>query len=281
MSAATTDIHTPPGRDLAFAAILAVLREHTGIDFTRYRVSTITRRVLNRMISVGAGSFEQYLHTLRTNDQEPLRLLERVTIKVSRFYRNPITFDALRATVLPELARAAAGAPLSIWSAGCGCGEEPYTLAMLLEEAGLAGEIEATDIDPFALDAARGALYPQAAFAELPAELQERYCERVGERVTVNEAVRGRVRFARHDLTAAVPHDGAPFDLVCCRNVLIYFERSAQERAMTYVRRAVRSGGYLCLGEAEWPLPAVPGRLEALSHKTRVFRVVDAQGQTR
>ncbi len=272
------DRHLGPD-DAAFHAILDVLRARTGIDFSRYRPATVRRRVLNRMISAHAETFEDYLHVLRAHEGEAGNLLERVTIKVSRFYRNAVTFDALRAQVIPELAAQAAGRPLRIWSAGCGCGEEPYTLAMLLEEANVPGRIEATDVDARALHLAQEARYAPALLTELPKTLADRYLESRGETCTVIPALRDRVHFSFHDLTSdMIPSRlHPPFDLVCCRNVLIYFDRVVQERALGQVRRAVRSGGFLCLGEAEWPSPVLATGLQALDHRTRIFRALDVR----
>ncbi len=269
---------TPAGAaapaDPAFQAILKVLRERTGADLRHYRAPIVARRVRNRMVSVGARTFGAYLRRLCADESEAFALLGRVTIKVSRFYRNVVAFDALRDLVLPKLAALRRRAPLRIWSAGCGCGEEPYTLAMLLEDAGIPGTIDATDIDPAALDVAIRGRYKAAALEELPAILSERFLAADGAEFAVAAAVRARVRFARHDLTAPRPGDQV-FDLVCCRNVLIYLEPAVQLRTMQALRRAVAPGGYLCLGEAEWPPAEIAGSLEALPHKNRIFRAVD------
>ena len=262
------------GTAAAFDAILTLLRDRTGADLTRYRASTVTRRVLNRMISVGARTFDDYLLLLRADAAEATQLLERVTIKVSRFYRNAAAFDALRTLVLPEISRLRAGSPLRVWSAGCGRGEEAYTLAMLLDEAGIDGTIDATDLDPGALQTARAARYSAPAFAELPTELRERYCELAGEDSLVIAPLRERVRFAQHDLASPAAPAAAPYDLVCCRNVLIYFDRATQECVLCVLRSALRSGGFLCLGEAEWPLPSLANNHEALPSMMRIFRAV-------
>jgi chemotaxis methyl-accepting protein methylase len=265
------------GTPAAFDAILAVVRERTGADFTRYRLSTVTRRVCNRMISVGAVNYDDYLRLLRADEHEAQHLLERLTIKVSRFYRNAVTFDALRTGVLPALAKLRGSAPIRIWSAGCGQGEEPYTLAMLLDDAGTPGNIEATDLDPRALHAARIARYPVAALGELPTPLRARYCADDGDWITVGSEVRTRVRFSLHDLTSdAAPPGPERFDLICCRNVLIYLDRAHQERALQRLCDGLCAGGYLCLGEAEWPLPSLADRLAPLEHRTRLFRAVPA-----
>lgn len=268
--------HRAALNDAAFRAILEVLHARTGTDFSRYRLPTIARRVMNRMICIGADTFEHYLSLLHASEIEAFHLLERVTIKVSRFYRNKATFDALRTDVLPELQARRGGEPLRIWSAGCGCGEEAYTLAMVLEDAGIAGSIEATDIDPHALRTAEAGRYGAAAIVELPAELRERYLDASAGAYLVTAAARARVRFSYHDLTscADMTDGGAGFDLVCCRNVLIYFERAHQQHTFQRIRAAVRAGGFLCLGEAEWPASAIASTLVALPHKTRVFRAI-------
>lgn len=261
--------------DPAFAAVLQVVRERTGVDFTRYRPPTVMRRLVNRMLSAGEVELSAYLERLRADSGEASRLLERLTIKVSRFYRNAATFDALRSAVIPEL-RAARGR-LRVWSAGCGQGEEAYTIAMLLEEAGAEGVVEASDVDPCALRAAEAGRYPQQAFSELPSELLERYCQRIGPDYEVAAALRRRVRFSWCDLTSGQPASQGPgFDLICCRNVLIYFERKFQDRAFSLLAAELGPGGYLCLGEAEWPPSAAAGSLQGLGGDTHVFRAVGA-----
>ena len=198
-----------------------------------------------------------------------------MTIKVSRFYRNGEVFDVLREHVLPALARQRAGEPLRIWSAGCGYGEEPYTLAMLLAETGVAGRVYATDIDRAALEGALAARYSDAALGELPLELRERYLDSTADAHVVCEAVRSRVEFAYGDLTALPTETTQSLDLICCRNVLIYLAHDIQRQVLHSLVADIRPGGYLCLGEAEWPAASVAPWLAPLGHKTRIFRVLD------
>jgi chemotaxis methyl-accepting protein methylase len=263
--------------EVAVAAILQLVRERTGADFTRYRQGTVARRIRNRMISVGVSSPDAYLTLLESSEDEAAALVHRLTIKVSSFYRNPECFDAIRTEVLPELAAARAGAPVRIWSAGAACGEEPYTLAMLLERAGLPGRVEATDLDPAALAAAEHGVYTPESVADLPAELASHFLESIGTprgvRYRVRDEIRRRVRFALHDLTSPVPPPGeGAFDLVCCRNVLIYLGPEAQAEAISAVRAAVAPGGYLFLGEAEWPSASVAATLTPRDRRTRLFK---------
>ncbi len=260
----------------ALDEIIALVRARTGVDFSLYRDATIRRRIGNRMISLGAQSLHAYAERLREDMDEAVHLLQRLTIKVSRFYRNAHTFEYLAREALPALARARNGAPLRIWSAGCGFGEEPYTLAMLLDREGMDGVVEATDIDPAALAAAAEGVYRAEAMEELPASLAQNYLEPLhggGQRYRVRDALRRRVRFMRHDLTADDGRwrDGG-FDLVCCRNVLIYLNRDAQRRAFATLGAMLADDGYLCIGEAEWPLPEIAGGLLPQGGKTQVFR---------
>lgn len=262
----------------ALHAVLHELHQRTGVDLSLHRAATIRRRVWNRMLSVRATTMEDYLAFLRATDGEATRLLERATIKVSRFYRNRAVFDQLRAVWLPMLA-ARARHPLALWCAGCARGEEAYTLAMLLDEAGIPGVVEATDVDPSALEAAAAGVYAREACAELPASLAARYLApwRRGarEEVRVSDAVRARVRFHCHDLTAAparAADDRRCFDLISCRNVVIYFGRDTQEQVFGSLRNRLSREGLLLLGEAEWPPAAVVASLETLSVKARLFR---------
>jgi chemotaxis methyl-accepting protein methylase len=210
-SLAGPEAGVPAIDDPAFGEILQVLRERTGTDFASYRLPTVARRTVNRMISVGAATYADYLQFLRQREGEAARLLEHVTIKVSRFYRHAPTFDTLRREVLPELARHAEGRPITVWSIGCGCGEEPYTLAMLFAEAGLSCIIEATDIDPAALQRAALGYYTDAAFFELPKDLRERYIVRSDGFYEVSAELRERssIQPARRSGVAAAARRGS------------------------------------------------------------------------
>lgn len=270
------------GSEAVVAAILSTVHARTGIDFSAYRTSTVYRRILNRMMSVGLDSFERYLELLHSSADEPSRLVERMTIKVSRFYRNKPTFDCLREQLIPRLMREKGGAPLRVWSVGCGCGEEVYTLAMLLDEAGAEAIIEGTDVDPTALAAAALGIYRAASLEELPSSLARRYLEPPGSGTAgcyrVRDCLRERVRLSRHDITVqATAPGGGHFDVISCRNVLIYLQRAWQERVAQSLRRALNDGGILCLGEAEWPPPTVAATLEVLGRSTRLFRAPPAR----
>jgi len=256
-------------------AILRAVHGKSGIDFSCYRAATVERRIQNRMTALGIDDLASYRGLLEHSEQEAQQLIERITIKVSRFYRNPDVFDALRLTVLPGLRQAAR--PVRFWSAGCGRGEEPYTLAMLLEEDGIAGSVIATDIDALALAAAAKAVYPIGAASELPGALRDRFLQPVkqpgADRLAVAESVKSRVVFQQADLTLPSTVAPADCDLICCRNVLIYWSAERQRHILRALLASLRTGGFLCIGEAEWPLADIAASLEPLGgSRLRVFR---------
>jgi chemotaxis methyl-accepting protein methylase len=257
----------------ALDAILAAVRSKTGLDFAAYRRPTVARRVRNRMVSLGVEALPVYLRVLESAQGEAEALVDRLAIKVSRFYRNAATFDLLRESVMPALAANAGGRALRVWSAGFGRGEEAYTLAMLLEERAVAGEVVATDIDPAAFAFAAGGIYPDAALEELPAALRDRFMEspRAGY-WNVKTALRARVSWRVDDIASKASVPGQ-YDLVCCRNVLIYLDRPTQARVLARIAAAVAPGGYLLLGEAEWAPPDSMPALTAVAPRHRLFRM--------
>jgi chemotaxis protein methyltransferase CheR len=180
-------------------------------------------------------------------------LVENAVVGETYFFRHPEQFEALRRLLLEPAPR---DRPLSVWSAGCATGEEPYTLAMALLDAGRAGcadRVLATDVSARALASAAAAVYGPWSLRRIDPDLRARHFEGRPPRETVVAAVRERVRFLRHNLV----HDPAPegdHDLVVCRNVLIYFRPPAAERVVARLLGAVRPGGYLLLGPVETPL---------------------------
>jgi chemotaxis methyl-accepting protein methylase len=260
------------------ASVLEILHARTGVNFAAYRPAMLERRIANHFATSGTASSEDYLRHLQGSPAAAFRLLENITIKVSRFYRHAPAFDHLSAGLLEQLARERAGRPLRIWCVGCGAGEEAYTLAMLLEHARIEGSIDATDVDATALNKARIGIYPIPATVELPTTLVTRYLEPVVARAQpayrVHDSLRARIRFSLHDVSSTAPPPGeARYDLVSCRNVLIYFQAAAQADATHRLLDATEEGGLLCLGEAEWPPPQFAAHLQPLPHKTRMFRV--------
>ena len=252
-----------------------------GVRLRDYRPSTIVRRAANRLKLAGCRDCAEYLDLLAREPEEAKRLVEYVTIKWSCFFREATVFARLREQVLPDLAERY-GEELAIWSAGCGRGEEPYSLSIALREMAAAGQpvratIYGTDIDETALRAAGERVYAQSALNETPKRLVDAYFTeqpgRCGPAFRLHDEVAASVRFRRHDLLSGEGHpERRAFHLVLCRNVLIYFQRQAQERVLDLLSASLLPGGYLCLGTAE-QLPASHSQLfETVDHRDRIYR---------
>lgn len=244
-----------------------------GLDFKTYQPNSIRRRLALRLAALNIQDYQAYRHYLTGNEQEIDTLIDSLTLKVSRFFRNPFVFEAFATFLLPRLIGAAGSEPIRVWCAGCARGEEPYSLALLFREllvdhpAAPPVFILATDIDEQALAAARAAVYPEEAVAEVKKAQLNRYFTLEQGQYRLHEAIKKMVTFARHDVTSAkAPTAGifSGYDLILCRNVQIYFTRHIQRRTMTTLAGGLRKGGGLVLGEAETLPETLPGLVELL-----------------
>jgi len=261
--------------EAAYAAIVAQLRRRRQFDPEAYQECCLRRRVAKRIRASGAADSTAYLERLESDDAELDALLATLTLHVSRFFRDPATFRALEARILPDLcrqARTAGRAELRLWSVGCATGEEAYSLALLVDDlapAGLQVSILGTDVSEPALSTARAGRYDAARLTEVPPAALARYFARDGAHYRLCRTVQERVHFARHDLLAAAAFPTA--DLILCRNVLIYFSRAEQERIVARFAAALPAGGALVLGGSE-QLAASPGLFRAELPDERIYR---------
>jgi chemotaxis methyl-accepting protein methylase len=240
--------------------ILAEVARQRGIDFHDYRQDSLLRGVRARMAERGAADLEDYRRSLE-DEAEVSRLIEAMVVPWSRFFRDPLVFEALAERVLPSLVfNHLERRPLRAWCVGAATGEEAWTMAMLLAEAcdtpgGPSWELMATDIDRRTLAAAEAGNYPLVSVESVPGRYASRHLVVEGARVQVAPALRSRVRFVFHDLLgptlAPAAAIVAAFDLVLVRNVLIYFDRRLQEKALARLAAMLPSGGALVLGEVE------------------------------
>lgn len=185
------------------------------------------------------------------------RLIDEVTVKETYFLRDKRQLETISWRLLLEAAHASDSRTIRVWSAGCATGEEVYTLALLASEALAPGappvDILGTDVSAAALDAAESGRYRARSVSPLPPALRQRYFAEEGDLLAAGEPLRRLVRFQRHNLVRdSVPPLGEePFDLILCRNVLIYFDRETVEGVIDSLERALRPGGTLILGAAD------------------------------
>ncbi|MBW4520239.1 MAG: PAS domain-containing protein [Scytolyngbya sp. HA4215-MV1] len=242
--------------DRIFAALLDYLQQSRGFDFSGYKRSSLQRRIRKQMQSHAIESFGDYLDYLEVHPEEFEVLLNTILINVTAFFRDTAAWDDLQTQILPSLlSQKAPNATIRVWSAGCAAGEEAYTLAIVLTE--LLGAIQfrqqvkiyATDVDEEALAQARSASYTAKAIATIPATLQQKYFDLIGDRFVFRADLRRAVIFGRHDLMQDAPI--SRLDLLVCRNTLMYFNADAQKRILARLHFALNPNGLLFLGKAE------------------------------
>jgi len=262
--------------DAAFQALLAKISAERAFHCGSYKEKCLRRRIGVRLRARGVQTYTAYAHVLDTDAQEYDRLLDTLTINVTKLFRNWETYAAMYERVIPELWRV--GPPLSLWSAGCASGEEPYSLAALLhrhatgcgEAARLAGvTVLGTDIDRESLVRGARGIFAEAAFADTPPDWRRLYFS-AAEPHVVDPALRALVRFERRDLIS----DPAPGGqhLIACRNVLIYFDRETQDQLFQRFYDALVPGGYLVLGKVETLLGATRTMFDPVDARERIFR---------
>jgi chemotaxis protein methyltransferase CheR len=233
----------------------------TGIQLGVGKRYFVDRRLSERMTALGMGSLREYLALLRFEDAEGVELqqiINALTINETYFYREEYQLRALSSEIMPELASLRRGAPLRIWSLPCSTGEEPYSIALhlLANWPGLDNvdvEIVASDIDTQVLARARAGLYEARAVQHLPPALLAAHFTRVGDGWRISDALRSVVRFTKanlHDTAEMWRHRGL-YDVVFCRNLLIYFDDVSRRLAAEAIYEALRPGGFVCLGHSE------------------------------
>lgn len=263
------------------AAILALVRQVIGVDFEQYRTPLIRRRIQRRMALLRLNELEPYLDYLRRHKEELEKLGQDLLIAVTRFFRDPEAWEALVAEVAAMLKQRSDG-PLRAWVAGCGTGEEAYTLAIvLMEQLSTHGEISqmqifATDASDELLARARRGVYPQAIGRDLTSERLRRFFRRGRDGTfQVIKPLRDACVFARHDLLRDPPFPN--LDLITCRNVLIYLKPPAQRRLTATFHYALRPQGLLMLGTAD----GISGQDELFQLRDRKHRIYAPQAAPR
>ncbi len=256
------------------------LKRETAIvlaDGKEYLVETRLATIATRH---GFGSVNELIEHLRNSTvsgpgSPRNQVLDSLTTNETLFFRDLAPFDALRDHIIPELAGRAAGSPLSIWSAACSSGQEPYSLAMLFAEhhAAVPYRIVGTDISQQILERARSGAYLQHEINRgLPAKLLIKHFRQAAGLWTISEEIRRKIDFRYLNLIG--PWTGLPrCDLVLMRNVLIYFDVETRRQILAQVRQVLRPGGYLSLGGAETTVQIDPAFTPVTIGRSTFFKV--------
>jgi two-component system CheB/CheR fusion protein len=238
--------------------IYTLLQQRTRHDFSLYKSSTLFRRIERRMAIHSQPTMADYASFLGKNPHEVDLLFKELLIGVTSFFRDPAVWQHLLDTALPAiLARRGAQTHFRAWVAGCSTGEEAYTLAMVFAEVvqrlpehrECTLQIFASDLSPDAIATARAGRYPASISAQVSPERLARFFTRQVDGLRISKPIRDMVLFARHDVVLDPPF--TKLDILCCRNLLIYFDAALQRRLLPLFHYSLRPGGVLLLGSSE------------------------------
>ncbi|WP_269433139.1 CheR family methyltransferase [Paenibacillus sp. E194] len=237
------------GDDQDYTDFVQYFRSTTGIDLSQYKETQMRRRLSTLRMKNGYSTFASYAKAMSANSSLFDEMLDRMTINVSEFWRNPLRWDTLRTRVLPELSQRTR--QLKCWSAACSTGEEPYTLAMILDDMGLLDrtELSATDIDENALARAQQASYIERSLKDVPPSFKSKYFMQQANGFHIIDRLKKSIRFRKQNLLTDT--FTAQHDLIICRNVMIYFTEEAKHELYRKFANALKPGGVLFVGSTE------------------------------
>ncbi|MDB5250877.1 MAG: chemotaxis protein CheR [Flaviaesturariibacter sp.] len=243
-------------RDEELELVVNDLLDVYGYDFTNYARASLKRRVNRLLVLDRFPSFAEFRYRLKSDSAYLKRFVEEVTVNVTEMFRDPAFYRKLRQDVLPVLATY----PLiRVWHAGCSTGEEVYSMAIILHEAGLLHKslLYATDLNPDVLESARSGIFPLAPMKQYSEnyissggtrEFSSYYTARY-DRARFKDSLKGKMIFATHNLVS--DNSFNEFQLILCRNVLIYFDKDLQEKVLKLFDASLESLGFLALGSKE------------------------------
>jgi chemotaxis protein methyltransferase CheR len=274
--------------DIHLKRLLEYINTQRGIDFSHYRYATVVRKLDLRLQESDCRDYEEYLTFLKGHPEEMQPLVRTLTIKVSNFFRNPLVFELLNTTVIPELVDKFGF--LKVWSIGCAHGEEPYSIAILVHELltqenlSFSYNIQGTDVDPDAIERARTGEYAEGELVDTKRRFIDAYFTKSvappasgygSEHYILNSEIRSMVRFSSSNIIDQLLYKRAymgNYNLLLCRNVLIYMNISMQERIFRALEDILYEDGCLVIGEAETMPESVKSSFEQPVPDVRIFR---------
>ena len=274
---------TPPTKvakrktsDESFDQIHALLRKIGGINFSKYKPGTIQRRTLRRMAIHKIEHVSDYAKYLEKHPEQTEQLCQDLLIPVTKFFRDPHVFRALKAKVFPAIAKDKTNkGTIRIWAPGCSTGEETYSLAILLLEylgdkaPHFQIQLFGTDVNQRGVEKARAGIYPEAISQEVSSERLRRFFTKIEGGYRVSKSIRDLCVFAKQNLAEDPPF--SQMNLVVCRNMLIYLGTELQKTVMPILHYALRPSGFLLLGNAE-SVEAFPDLFASVDKKHKIYK---------
>jgi len=249
--------------DKEFMKLSNFINSNYGIRMPENKKVMVQSRLQKRMRELKINDFTRYFEYVfndSTDSAELIHMIDVITTNKTEFFREAVHFEFMKSTVLPELASMPRSGKINIWSAGCSSGEEPYTIAMVMEEYGnkhkpLDYSILGTDLSTRVLKMAKNAIYSDQRATGIPMELRKKYLLKSKDPskklVRIVPELRNRTYYKRLNFMDAAYQVNEKFDIIFCRNVLIYFDREIQEQVINKLCRNLRPGGFFFLGHSE------------------------------
>ncbi|PNR97152.1 protein-glutamate O-methyltransferase CheR [Petrotoga sp. 9PWA.NaAc.5.4] len=237
--------------DKDYESFLNNLIKYFNLDLKGYKQHRLRRRIDILLKKYNLKSYNEYFEMLKKNPEKWNEFLDKLTINVTEFFRNPEKWEFLKNEILKDLIKENNG-KLKAWSAGCSTGEEPYTLAIILHELGSLNkaDIIATDFDSGALEKAIKGIYSEKSLVNLSKEMKDKYFINLGDSTyQIKDFIKHSVLFKRMNLLYDTFDKN--FDLIVCRNVVIYFDNEAKERLYKNFFESLKPGGVLFVGSTE------------------------------
>ncbi len=264
--------------DPEYELLKRFITENIGFNCEYYKEAHFRRRVNVRVRATNSESYGAYLKLLKKDPEEYGRLVETLTVNVSEFFRNPETFRIIEKEIIPSVVKYRSESlkkSIRIWSAGCAAGEEAYSLAILLHRVLKADFnnyrviITGTDIDFQSLEKAKKGIYSESYLKNIDASTKEQYFLKQGEKYQIIDQLKKITHFKHQDLISSpeINH----FDIVICRNVMIYFKKEFQEQLQLNFYQALEKGGFLVIGKAETLLGTAACFFKPCNSKERLY----------
>ncbi|SMO67508.1 CheR family methyltransferase [Gracilimonas mengyeensis] len=236
-----------------FQKVRKIIHGYSGIFIQEGKEALVQSRLMKRVRKLGLSSFKEYLNYVDSDSsgEEFLALVDVITTNKTNFFREAKHFDFIESRVLPELR----GRSVKWWNAGCSTGEEPITTAITLLEAKQhtgwgSVKILATDLSRDVLEVAKQGVYPASKMAGVPQDILRKYFSHDNGHFHVSNEIRKMITYGRLNLMDRWPLKG-PFNVIMCRNVMIYFNRQTQQELVAKFHQLLEPGGYLFLGHSE------------------------------
>lgn len=260
-----------------FAELKSIIKRKIGFNCEDYKQPHLKRRLAVRLRATQSGSYKDYAKVLLKNTDEERYLKETLTVNVTELFRNPETYESVRKNVLPELIKSKGGNRfIKVWSAGCSNGEEPYSIAIMLNEyLGSSARkynisIIGTDIDEDSLKKANMAIYQSRQLEKIGKERINRFFVKKDNDFQVIDEIKKLVKVKRHDMISEPKLSG--FDIIFCRNVTIYFEQKLQEVLYMNFYNALNEGGYFVMGKTETLVGQAGQLFHRVDLKERIYQ---------